>query len=401
MRRLAVLIVLATLLTSTSVATAEDWPQWLGRNRDGKSSETIPLTVIKNAKDSVLWEKSVGKGFSTVSVAGGRLYTMGNADGSDVVWCLDPATGEDVWQHKYPCKEGSYPGPRMTPTVEGDLVYTLSRLGHLFCLGAADGSVKWSTNIQKDHGVKQTRYSWGLSCSPIVVDDLLIVTAGRALAFDKKSGKLRWESGGADAGFSSPSTINANGVACVASFSKDGLAIVTVADGKEVASLPWETRYGVNTATPIVSGDRVFLSTGYGRGCTLVQLAADGLKQQYEHRKMRNHCHTCILTDGHLYGIDGQQGSNGTLVCLDFASGEVKWEAGGFRVGGGLILADDKLMFMGDGGELIVAEASPKAYKEIARAKVLEGRCWTAPVLSGSKIYCRSHEGRLVCLGAD
>jgi outer membrane protein assembly factor BamB len=380
-------------------ADGASWPQWRGPNRDGVSTEKLSVEGLAAGKPKTLWEKSVGKGYSSVSVAKGRLYTMGGVGADDVVWCLEADTGKDVWQHKYACSgRGRTPGPRMTPTVDGDVVFTLSREGHLFCLAAKDGAVKWSTNIQADYGVRQTKYKWGLSCSPIVLGEKLIVTAGKALAFNKADGKLLWKSGGDSAAYSSPVPVKAGDKACVTSFTEAALVLVSVADGTEVARSPWKTSWGVNAATPIVSGDKIFLSTGYKRGCTLLQVGAGGLTRVYENENMRNHCQTSVLWKGHLYGIDDQQGRSGKLVCMEFATGNVKWSAGGFKVGGGLFLADEKLVFMADGGELRVAAAAPDAYKELGKAKVLSGQCWTTPVLAAGKIYCRSAKGDLVCV---
>jgi outer membrane protein assembly factor BamB len=184
----------------------------------------------------------------------------------------------------------------------------------------------------------------------------------------------------------------------VTSFNGAGLAIYTLSQGKPVAKYKWETAYGVNTATPIVSGGKIFISSGYGRGCSLLSLEGDALMKVWENREMNNHCQTCVLAGGFLYGVHGQQGQKASLKCLDFETGTVKWDQEGLKVGGGLTLADGKLFVMVDSGTLLVAEASPKAFKELARAKVLDGQCWTMPVVANGRVYCRSHDGELACL---
>ena len=158
------------------------------------------------------------------------------------------------------------------------------------------------------------------------------------------------------------------------------------------------TGHRVNAATPIVSGDKFFISSGYGRGCSLLKLEGGELKKIWENKKLNNHCQTSVLHGGYLYGVHGQQGQKASLKCLEFETGQVKWEEKGLRVGGGLTLADGKLFVMVDGGTLLVAEASPTRFNEMARAKVLDGRCWTAPIVANGSAYCRNHAGELVCL---
>jgi outer membrane protein assembly factor BamB len=186
----------------------------------------------------------------------------------------------------------------------------------------------------------------------------------------------------------------------VTSFNGAGLAIHTLANGAPVANFPWQTAHGVNAATPIVSGDNLlFISSGYGRGCALLKLEGRSLKKLWEHKLLNNHCQTSVLHQGYLYGIHGQQGQRGSLKCLEIATGRVLWEEHGLPVGGGLTWADGKLFVMLDGGTLLVAAANPKGFQELARATVLDGKCWTMPAVANGCVFCRSHAGDLVCLG--
>jgi outer membrane protein assembly factor BamB len=323
---------------------------------------------------------------------------MGNVANEDVVWCLDADTGKPKWSHKYPCKEGSYPGSRMTPTVDGNLVFSLSREGHLFCLDAKSGAVKWSKNVKKDFGVKNEASSWGLACSPLVVGDLLILDLGKILALKKTDGSLAWEAGKDAPGFASPCIFKLNGKTYVTSFNAAGLVVYDFGTHKEAARYEWKTKYDVNAATPIVAGDKIFISSGYDRGCTLLTFDGKSLKPVYENKTMRNHCNNSVLYKDSLFGIDGQHGSNGALKCMELATGKVKWTQSGIKPGG-LMIADGKILAMLDGGELLVAEASADAFKALARVKVLNDQCWTYPVLSGGRIYCRSNkEKELVCI---
>ncbi len=382
-------------------SSAEDWPQWRGPNRDGISNETQWSSMWPADGPKQLWKTSVGTGYSSVAVSNGRVYTMGNRDKTDTIYCLDASNGTEIWNHSYPCvADGAgHPGPASTPTVEGEFVYTLSREGDLFCLDANSGKPIWSKHIVNDLGAKYPE--WGYATSPLVLDNMIIMDAGVALAVDKSNGNLIWktkdygkswgikEQGG---GYSSPYAFNLNGKQLLAVFNSSGLVILDPSSGRELVSHPWKTNYNINGATPIVSGSKIFISSGYSVGCALLEISESGLTTIWQNKNMSNHFASCVLWEGHLYGFDENQ-----LRCLDWKTGDLKWTQRGLGKGS-LMLADGKLIIMGDKGDLAIAEASPDSYKELARARVLSGLCWTVPVLSGGKIYCRNHEGELLCL---
>lgn len=375
-----------------SASNALDWHQWRGPNRDGISTEKGWLSVWPEGGPKVLWKTSVGTGYSTVSVSGGRVYTMGNSEKTDTVYCLDAKTGAEVWKHSYPCvaEGGGHPGTAATPTVDGKVVYTLSRDGDLFCLDADTGKVIWSKVLQKDFNAKAP--GWGFACSPLVLDNWLILDVGPTLALDKATGELVWKSKEYTPSYSSPFLFKFNGLRRLAVFPATGLVVLDAENGKELGMLPWKGGPDVNAVTPIVFSDKIFISSGYDTGCVLAQFSGDKLTTVWQNKNMRNHFNNCVLWEGHLYGFDET-----TLKCLDFQTGEEKWSQRGLGKGS-LMLADGKLIVMGDKGDLVIAEASPESFKEISRAKVLSGLCWTVPVLSGGKLYCRNEEGALVCL---
>ncbi|MBM3237793.1 alcohol dehydrogenase [Candidatus Poribacteria bacterium] len=375
-----------------SASNAPDWHQWRGPNRDGISTEKGWLSIWPEGGPKVLWKTSVGTGYSTVSVSNGRVYTMGNAEKTDTVYCLDANTGDVVWTHSYPCvaEGGGHPGTASTPTVDGKVVYTLSRDGDLFCLDANLGKVIWSKVLQKDFKVKVP--GWSFACSPLVLDNWLILDVGPTLALDKATGNLVWKSKEYAPSYSSPFLFKFNGLRRLAVFPATGLVVLDAENGKELGILPWKGGPDVNAVTPIVAGDKIFISSGYDTGCALVQFSGNKLTTIWQNKTMRNHFNSCVLWEGHLYGFDET-----TLKCLDFQTGDEKWAQRGLGKGS-LMLADGKLIVMGDKGDLVIAEVSPERFKEISRAKVLSGLCWTVPVLSGGKLYCRNHEGTLVCL---
>ena len=400
------LIVLCAIILSGefNVAGANDWPGWRGPNRDGISTETGWQTKWPEGGPEVMWEASVGVGYSSVSIMDNRLYTMGHIDSNDIVWCLDVDTGKEMWRHEYPSKKGNYPGPRMTPTVDGTLVFTLAREGKLFCLNALDGKVRWETNITK-FGAEQTKNKWGFSCSPLVLGELLILDVGKVLAFDKNKGSLIWQSGQEQAACSTPVTVKFNGATYVTSFNPYGLILVNATTGKEFARYEWPDPHGgMKVATPIVSDDKIFISTcpnTKGQDTAgLFQINAHGLKPLVKNSNIGTHVTTCVLWQGYLYGFDGMvkggYSKNG-LMCLDFETLEIKWSKEQLKTGS-LIIADGKLIILCGDGELICAEASPVGFNQLGCAKVLSGICWTNPVLAGGRIFCRNHDGKLICL---
>jgi outer membrane protein assembly factor BamB len=377
-----------------SVTIGADWPQFRGPNRDGISQEKGWVKTGTVAR--IVWEGQVGAGYSAVAIKGGRLYTMGNRGGMDVVACLDAVTGTGIWEYAYPCQAGSYPGPRCTPTVEGDSVYAISREGVLLCLDAGKGTVLWQCALAKEVGLKVP--GWGLSGSPLVVGNLVIVNAGaRGLAVDKATGMVKWSSGGGGSGYASPVLFKQGRVSAVLVFAAKGIEAVESATGKELWSHPWKTGYDVNAADPLVIGDKVLISSGYDKGAALLSVAGTACKVEWENKNLASHFSSPILWGSSVYGNSGNVGRGAELRCIDPATGAVRWSRKeiGF---GSLILADGKLIVLNEKGVLSVAEASPEGYSELWSQKVLDGTCWTMPTLCNGLIYCRNDKGRLVCL---
>lgn len=372
-------------------ARAADWPQWRGPQRNGLSAETGLNLKWPAAGPRHLWNAQVGEGYSSVSVAGGRLYTMGNAGNQDTVWCLNAETGKQIWKRSYPSGSGDYAGPRATPTVDGKLVYTFGREGQAFCLDSATGKVVWSRNLKQELRAEEPR--WGFAGSPLIEGDLVIYNVGTAgAALRKANGQVVWKSAPATAGYASPLAYTVGRDRAVAIFSAQGLSGVNPRDGRRLWQYPWPTLYDVNAADPIFSGDTVFISSNYNHGCALLRVSGNGATRLWENRNMRNHTNSCVLVGGAYYGND-----EGSLACIDAKTGAQRWKQRGMGRGG-LIAAEGNLLMTTERGELVVVRANPAAYTELARAKVLGGDCWTHPVLANGRLYCRNHQGELVCL---
>lgn len=397
----------ACFALSVNKVGAADWYRWRGPDLNGISRETKwnPKWSANGPKQ--LWKTNVGTGFSSMAVSGGRVYTVGNSGRSrgreqDTVVCLDALTGTMAWSHSFESKlDPKYyaGGPSATPTVDGNRLYTFSKRGRLLCFDAVKGAVKWELDLAAILGAEIP--TWGFASSPLVEGDLLILNIGdQGTAVHKTTGKVAWSNGKGAAGYASAVPFNRDGKREVTLFGENHVAGVDVKTGKQIWQYPWKTRHDANAADPILVGDQVFISSGYGRGCTLIRVRDGQAAKVWENKVLHSHFNSCVLIDGHLYGFDGHSGSaKTTFKCVELATGKEKWGESSFGFGS-LTAANGKLLLLGTRGELAVAEASPAAYREISRAQILGKDCWTAPVLANGLIYCRNSRGDLVCLDA-
>ncbi len=400
MQRINTFASVAALLVAASVsALATDWPHWRGPSRNGISTETGWTDQWPAAGPSVAWKAGVGLGFSSFAVANGRVVTAGHADEKDTVFCFDAMTGKEIWKHSYPSDLGDKyfdGGTTGSATIEGDRVFWLSRWGDVFCFNAADGKVVWNKNVQAE--TKARVPDWGFTGAPLVLGDKLILNIGEAgLALDKKSGNVLWQSATRSAGYSTPLPFKQGGDVRVVMGNEQAYVAVNPADGKEAWRIKWLTQYGVNAADPIVDGNRILLSSGYGKGAGLFELGGAEPKEIWKSKVIRTQMNPAVLHQGHLYGVDGDTTEKASLKCVDFATGAEKWKHANFG-SGGVIIADGKLIALSGTGELLVAPASPESFKPTARAQVLGGKCWTAPVLANGFIYMRNSRGDVVAV---
>ncbi len=388
---------LAGLLWS-GVSHAGDWPIYRGPHHDGNTRERGWSTDWPKSGPRQLWKANVGIGFSSVSVSDGRVCTMGNSEDKDLVVCFDAVTGKELWAHEYEAAldtkyyEG---GPGSTPTFDGDRVYSLGKHGDLFCFNAKSGKVLWNVQLEKQAGMRMS--TWGYSGAPYPYGDKLLLNVGSAgMALDKKTGKVIWKSGDAEAGYSTPYPYKSDGKQMFAFSSEHGYVGVDPDTGKEAWKIAWNTRYGVNASDPIIVGDQIFISSGYSKGSGLFKLGTKKPDEIWRARRYRNQFNCSVLIDGHLYGFDGDSNSRAKLKCVNWETGEDVWEDG---IGFGSLFAAGKTLFvLSPKGELMVGQASTKGFKPSARAKVIGGKCWTVPVLANGLLYCRNADGDLVCL---
>ena len=396
-----VLLALAAFALGARPLAADDWPQWRGPERNGSSAEKGWLDAWPAGGPPIAWKAEVGRGLSSIVVAKGRAFTMGNDDNTDGVFCFDAATGRAVWSHKYPSDLGDkyfLGGTAGTPTVDGERVYALGRWGDLHCFEAATGKVVWSKNVVQETGLPAPE--WGFGGSPLVLGDLLLLNVGEAgLALDKATGKVAWKSAAKESGYSTPLPFGTDGLVLFSS-TKAYIA-VDPKTGREAWRAPWVTQYGVNAADPIVDGGRLFLSTGYTKGAALFKMGKGEPEIAWRSRVLNSQMNAAVRVGAHLYGVDGDQADKAApkaeLKCIELATGEEQWSVSGFGTGA-VTAADGRLIALSELGELMVAPVSPERFRPTARAKVLDGRCWTVPVLANGRIYCRNTEGRVVCV---
>lgn len=394
---------IAPLLLVPAAASAQEepapsWPCWRGPDRTGVSPET---SWDSAGRPEPLWRAEVGLGYSNVAIAAGRLVTLGHdpESGLDSIVCLDAARGDELWRHTYPVPtlatfHGG--GTLSTPAIDGDRVYVKGRLGRFFCFDAESGAVLWERDFKEE--LELPDHGYGFSASPVVAGDRLIVeVGGKVLALDARERTVVWkaDSGGPDS-YATPVPFRLGERECLAVFADPGLIVLDLETGEELYRHGWKGTQGstVNAGTPIVAGDRVFISSGYGAGAALLRLGERPEPEVvWTSRGMRNKVSGCVLLDGHVYGFD-----EAVLKCISFEDGTERWRVRGLGMGA-VTIAGERLVALTSRGELVVAEATPEEYRELSRRKVLDGGVyWTTPVLLGGLLYCRNSLGHLVCL---
>jgi len=400
LRRMAVTLALAVGIAATAGGQSSpvgDWPQWRGPDRDDVSKESGLLKQWPASGPQVVWSAaSLGAGYGSISVSGDRIFVQGMKGRDSLVSALNRADGKGVWSKILgPALDNDQgPGPRGTPTVDGDRVYVLTENGDLACLRAQDGTMLWQRNILKDFGARNI--PWLISESPLVDGSSVIVTPGGRnagmAALDKITGKTVWTSKDLsdEAGHSSVIAGDVQGVRTFMTLTGEAGVGVRASDGKLMWRYTAVANGTANVATPIFSDNKVFYTSDYGTGGALLGLTAQNgdVKAQliYATREMENHHGGVVLVNGYLYGF-----SNSILTSLEFATGKVMWR--NRSVGkGSLTYADGNLYLVGEDNSVGLAEASPTGYREKGRFRIADQGwpSWAHPVVSGGRLYIRN-----------
>ncbi|MCF7849264.1 MAG: PQQ-like beta-propeller repeat protein [Kiritimatiellales bacterium] len=393
-------VLLVCVFVSVS-AIAGDWPQWRGVNRDGYSTDTGLSNKWPSSGPKLVWKiKTIGEGFSTPSVANGKIYVMGDKDGACRVFALKESDGKILWDTKVgePGGHKKYPGPRSTPTVDGNVIYSLTQNGDLYCLAAKDGKVVWQKNLGDDFGGKMMS-GWKWSESVLIDGDKLLCTPGgtegTVIALNKKTGKKIWRCKDLTdpASYSSIMNWNHGGVPQYVQFTSKSVAGIDAKTGK----LLWRGDRPGKTAivtTPVMKDDMVFVTSAYNIGCNMFKVDVSGAtfstKEVYANKDLQSHHGGVVLVGDHVYGT-----SKKTLVCMDIATGKVVWEDD--SVGKGAIAyADGMLVVRGEkDGAVALVKAEPGKYQELGRFDQpdrSDHKAWPHPVIANGRLYLRDQD---------
>jgi outer membrane protein assembly factor BamB len=393
------------VLALSLAALAGDWPQLLGPNRNGTATEKGLIDSFAREGPPVVWEHKVGEGYASPAIAGGKLIVFHRVADDDVVECLAAATGKPLWKHAYRTDYrdnlGKGDGPRSTPVISSDKVYTLGAAGQLLCLNMTSGEKVWQKELLKEYTVPQSYF--GVGTTPLVEGKLLLVNVGGEgagiVAFDKQTGKEVWKSTEQGASYSSPIAAMIDGVRHVFFFTRQGLVSLDPAVGKVRFSKRWRARYdaSVNAAMPVLlGGDHLLLTASYETGAVLLKVRKDGVEEVWKSKEaLSAHFSTPVAVGDQLYGFDGRQEAGAQLRCIDWKTGKVRWTEPGFGCGS-IIAAGKQLFVLSESGNLVLVEASGERYREKARASVLGAPCRAHLALADGLLYARDG-GKLVC----
>ena len=390
------------LLLSVAAIHAADWPQWQGPDRTRVSQETGLLKQWPPAGPPVAWTATgLGSGYGSVAVAGDRVFVQSARGRNSVVIALNRADGKEVWSKALGASQSDDrgPGPRGTPTVDGDRLYVLSENGDLACL-KTDGTAVWQRNILRDFGGRQL--PWLISESPLVDGPHVVVSPGGPGAgmvqLDKMTGKTVWTAKNLSdpAAYSSIIAADVQGVRTYVTFTSAAGVGVRASDGKVMFQYPDAANSVANVATPIFSNNRVFFTSAYGTGGGLLDLTVQNgevrAKEVYFTRNMNNHHGGVVLVDGYLYGFN-----DSILMCLEFATGKMMWRDR--SVGkGSVTFADGSLYIQSEDNVFGLADATPAGYREKGRFRIPDKGLpsWSHPAISDGRLYVRNQDTLLV-----
>ncbi len=390
-----------------------NWTSFLGNNRNGTSEETGLNLNWNLQRPAVLWRVPLGGGFSSIVVAEGRIWTMATHLNNDYVVCFDALSGKKLWATSaaptYLDGQRQARGPRSTPTYHAGKLYCLLPAGDLICLDSTSGKVEWKVNIFQISGAQQqeqkTIYYWGMSASPLIEGDLVILQPGGSnnnsvIAVNKNTGKLVWAAGNDPPGYASPIVIEAENRRQVIVPTGQSILSLSPDKGDLLWRIVWGNKYNCNCATPIWNDDSLFISSAYGTGCMRFALITQNEQirpiSRWKNLALQNQFATSIIKDGFIYGPHGDLAVV-TYRCLDMQRGQVQWISR--RVGKCTQIAvQDHLICLTEQGTLVLIEANPTEYREKGRLTgLLSFKAWAHPALANQRLYIRD-EKRLICI---
>lgn len=386
-------------LPSMTIGLAESqWPAFRGADRTGVISDLRLDSDWKSSPPKEVWRSRIGPGWSSFSVAAGRLFTQEQRGENEAVVCLDADTGEAIWDMVYPSRFWEAiggAGPRATPTIADEGLFCLGANGILVCLDAVDGTERWRRDLRVD--AKREPPPWGFSSSPLVTDSVVIVHAGgkedRGLfAYGTDDGEVVWSIESGDHCYSSAQSATFDSVDGVLMMSNLGLQFVNAATGEAIWTYDWSVE-NYRALQPLVIDQSILIATSLGLGTRRVSVTReeDGnwkVVEDWETRGIKPEFNDYVFYEGFVYGFDGN-----IFGCVDAATGERQWKRGRYGNGQVLLLADaGQLLVLSEEGELVLVDASPERLGEAARFQAIQGKTWNHPVLIGSRLYVRNAE---------
>jgi len=392
MRKYLTILVAALSVILCSTTFAADWPAFRGPYASGISPETGINKSWKQHPPKMLWKINMrDDGFAGPCVSNGLMIVIDHRGDDDRVRAINTSSGKGMWQFKYSEPGGSnYGFSRSTPTVSAGKVYVASRFGKIFCLSFSNGKKLWERDLAASYGGGKP--NWDYAWSPLVDGNKVIVLPGGpnagVVALDASSGKTLWQGGGNDkSGYATPVKATINGKAQYVVFTASNLIGVDAGNGHILWGGSWKTNFDVNAATPIVIGNSVFITSGYGTGCARVGISKSGRASFiWKNKEIQSHFNTPVASKGYIYGTTDP----GDLVCLDAATGRAQWRQPGFEKGGVCAVDGTIIAINGADGDVVMLSMSPSKFQELGRMKPLGGQSWTAPIVADGKLIVRN-----------
>ena len=385
--------------------TDADWPEFRGRDRDGVVRGLNSKDLRRDWRSQPprqLWRHPVGLGWSSFAVVGHRAFTQEQRGVDEVVVCYDFLKGSELWSHANVARFSEQmggDGPRATPTIHDGKLFALGAAGILECLDAVTGSVDWSTNILTDN--KATNISWGMSGSPLVIDDVVIVNpggkaGGSVAAYDRQTGKKVWSSGDNQAAYVAPQRLDVDGRPVALIYDAIALRVLDPRTGVALGpEFSWANDPKINCTQPAVWQDgeqiKILVGSGYAKGSVLLSLNHPGerdwsLTRNWDSTQLKLKFNSAVIRDGHVYGLD-----EGVLTCLRLSAGGRRWKQGRFGFGQ-MLLIDDLLLIQAESGDIVLVDATPEKFHEVTRFPALTSKTWNHPVVVHGKLLVRNGE---------
>jgi len=386
-------------LNEARAGSSAYWTDFRGPNRDGHYSERPILTNWPAGGLKKLWSQPIGGGYASFVIADGRAFTIEQRREQEAVTAYDVATGRELWAHGYSAafsESMGGDGPRATPAYHEGRVYSMGAQGEFVCLEAATGKLVWRRNVLDEANAACLYF--GMSASPLIVDDTVIVLSGEppaggtnktVLAYDKLNGQRRWAALEDKQAYTSPMLVTLAGQRQLLIVAAKRIVGLTPENGALLWEIPWQVQYDNAIAQPLITGTNQFsISAGYGGGAMLVEVSRNdsgfGARQVWRNQNLKNKFNSSVLWNGFIYGLD-----EGILTCIDAATGKRQWKEGRYGYGQ-LLLAGGHLVVLSGDGELILVRATPDKHEELARFQAIQGKTWNHPAIAGGKLLVRN-----------